>query len=164
MIEAGTTSSTGSVTIRAHRDADTDADSVVVSGSAANAEGVTDPSPLTVPINEEPEAGVTIRPATITFSEGGSGIYTVGLDRQPLGDVVIRLSVRGNSDVSVDTDLQRDGNQNTLTFTPDDYKSQVVTVRAAEDDDAANDTATIIHTLLASAVAQTSTTGSRSTP
>ena len=65
--------------------------------------------------------------------------------------MVIRVRASGNSDVTVDTDAQADGNQNTLTFTMENYgTAQIVTVRAAEDDDAANDTATITHSIVAS--------------
>ena len=149
-IAAGQTASTGLVNIWARRDADTAADSVIVTATATNSQGVADPSPLTVPIVEEADAGVTVWQETVIVGEGSNSTYRIELDRQPLGDVVIRARVSGNSDVSVDTDPQQDGNQNTLTFTLENYESQAVYVHAAEDDDAADETATITHSIVAS--------------
>ncbi len=149
-IAAGQTASTGLVNIWARRDADTAADSVIVTATATNSQGVADPSPLTVPIVEEADAGVTVWQDTVIVGEGSNSTYRIELDRQPLGDVVIRARVSGNSDVSVDTDPQQDGNQNTLTFTLENYESQIVYVHAAEDDDAADETATITHSIVAS--------------
>ena len=59
-IDAGQTTSTGFVSIQAHRDDDTAHDGVIVSAIVENAEGVNDPDDLAVPIIEEADAGVTV--------------------------------------------------------------------------------------------------------
>ncbi len=104
---------------------------------------------------EVTDPGVTmIALDPIPVSEGGSASYLLHLRTEPLGNVVIRVRATGNSDVTVDTDAQTPGNQDTLTFTPENYNTQqTVTVSAAQDDDAADDTATITHIIV---TAQTS--------
>ena len=98
------------------------------------------------------DPGVTVSVADpFTVAEGDSATYSIRLDREPAGDVVISVLAAGNSDVTVDTDAQTGGNQNTLTFTMGNYSTpQTVTVSAAEDDDAADETATVTHSVVAS--------------
>ena len=86
----------------------------------------------------------------IQMPEGVPSPYQIALRAEPQGNVVIRVRATGNSDVTVDTDAQTPGNQDTLTFTPENWNTrQTVTVSAAHDGDAANDTATITHSIVA---------------
>ncbi len=151
-IPAGQTGSVGLVSIRARRDANTADYTVAISGNADNIEGVNDPADVQVTVGEEAEPGATLFPADLlTVEEGSTSIYTLVLNREPLGDVVIQARVTGNSDVTIDTDEIMNGNQDTLTFTLENYRDpQIVTVRAASDDDAANDTASVTHSVVAS--------------
>ncbi len=72
-------------------------------------------------------------------SEGGSAAYTVVLTARPWSDVVITVS-SNNDDVTVSPP--------TLTFTNSDWSTeQTVTVSAAQDADAEDDSATITHTV-----------------
>ena len=91
----------------------------------------------TLSIDDNDERGVQIGPTALTVPEGGSATYTVVLTSEPTGDVTVTPSVSGNADVTVSA---------ALTFTATDWgQAQTVTVSAAQDADAANDTATIGH-------------------
>ena len=54
-------------------------------------------------------AGLTIDPTALTIDEGGTEMYTLTLDTQPLGEVTIAIG-SNNADVTVD--------QPTLTLHP----------------------------------------------
>ena len=90
---------------------------------------------------------MTVSPTSLTVAEGGTGTYTVALTSEPTADVTVTVNVPANTDVSVDTDSNEEGNQNTLTFTADNWNTaQPVTVSAAEDADAVVDaTVTVGH-------------------
>ena len=101
----------------------------------------------------QPAPGVTLTALTPSpVPEGGSATYTVVLDLSPFSNVVIRVSRAsgGSADVTFDTNSGTMGNQDTLTFTPVNWDTaQTVTVSAAEDADAADDTATLDHAVVA---------------
>ena len=105
----------------------------------------------TLSIDDNDERGVQIGPTALTVPEGGNATYTVVLTSEPTGDVTVTPSVSGSSDVTVA--LSTSGSSDVtvsaaLTFTPADWnQAQTVTVSAARDVDAANDTATIGHTI-----------------
>ena len=65
--------------------------------------------------------------------------YTVKLATQPSDAVIVTVSGHDGTDLSLD--------KTSLTFTVDDWATaQTVTVKAGQDDDASNDTATLTHT------------------
>ena len=67
------------------------------------------------------------------------------LDAPPTGDVTVTIA-SDNSDVTVDTDSEMAGNQDTLTFTADDSATaQTVTVSAASDVDNMDEAAKLSH-------------------
>ncbi len=109
-----------------------------VGGGAAGAGSVD----LTI----DDSVGLVLSASTLTVAEGGSGTYTVALASQPTAEVTVTVGgVSG--DVTVDTDGDTGGNQNTLTFTTGDWNTaQTVTVSADEDGDTENDSATLTHT------------------
>ncbi|WP_424833211.1 hypothetical protein [Ruegeria sp.] len=77
----------------------------------------------------------------LEVSEGGSAAYTVALATQPTGTVTVT-----RHDVTVDTNTVTNGNQTTLSFTTVNWNApQTVTVAAAQDVDAAVDSADILH-------------------
>ena len=87
--------------------------------------------------------GVTLPETTLTVLEGGNRTYTVVLNRQPTSDVVINVTKSGSDDLTA--------TPASLTFTTSNWSTpQTVTVRAAQDADAANDTASITHAVVAS--------------
>ena len=104
-------------------------------GSGKGAQGISD-NPLS-----GGAGAIIVTPTSLTVGEGGSSTYTVVLGTQPTGDVTVTIvDPMDNTDVTVEPA--------TLTFTTTDWAAaQSVTVRAAEDDDASDDTATVTHTV-----------------
>ena len=95
---------------------------------------------VTVTITDKDSAGVTIDRTELTVVEGQSNTYTVVLDTQPATDVTIEIT--GGGDVTT--------NPTQLVFTPTTWSTeQTVTVNAGEDDDAAQDSVTIGHSVAA---------------
>ncbi len=99
-----------------------------------------------VDLTIDDSVGLVLSATTLTVAEGGSGTYTVALASQPTAEVTVTVGgVSG--EVTVDTDGDTGGNQNTLTFTTGDWNTaQTVTVSADEDGDTDNDSATLTHT------------------
>ena len=80
---------------------------------------------------------VIVSPTELSVNEGRSRTYTVQLNTQPSGDVMVAIS-SDNTDVTV--------NPANLTFGTTTWSAaQTVTVSAAEDYDALQDTATVTH-------------------
>ena len=129
------------VRVSAAQDADAvnDAASIahaVVAASSANEYDAVTIGSVAVTVTDN-DAGATVSETTLTIMEGNSSTYTVVLDAQPASDVVITVS-SDNSDVTV--------SPATLTFTPSNWSTaKTVTVAAAQDADAVNDTAAIAH-------------------
>ena len=96
------------------------------------------PASATVTVQDNDTRGVTVSAATLTVNEGSTGTYTVKLDSQPTASVTVTPSKTGSSDVTFAPA--------SLTFTTLNWSAtQTVTVTAADDSDAADDTATISH-------------------
>ena len=135
------------VTVAAGQDADAvnDAASIthaVVASSSANEYDRLTIGSVAVTVTDDDDDGVTVSESAVTVAEGGRASYTVVLDAQPTSDVVISLTRRGSSDVTL--------SPATLTFTTSNWSTaQTVTVAAAEDTDGGNDTASIAHAVLA---------------
>ena len=85
--------------------------------------------------------GVTVEPPSLTVDEGSTNTYTVELNTQPSGDVTVTIvAPTDNTEVTAEPA--------SLTFTTTDWATpQTVTVRAAEDADADDDTAAVTHTV-----------------
>ncbi len=128
------------VTVRAGQDPDTANDGARVTHtvSGGDYDTVTAES-VAVTVTDDDTAGVTVSETGLTITEGGSGSYTVKLNTQPSGDVTITPS-SNNTDVTL--------SPTTLTFTSSNWDTaQTVTVRAGQDADAANDSASVTHTV-----------------
>ena len=92
---------------------------------------------IATPTGNEPTAGVTISPTSLTVEEGSSNTYMVKLDKAPSADVTITVG-GASGDVTVA--------DSSLTFTSGNYSTaQTITVRAARDGDTTDDTATLTH-------------------
>ena len=135
-IAAGQASGTATFRLTPVDDAiDEDAETVRVSGTV---QGLT-VTAGTVTVEDDDEQGVTVSPTTLSVPEGAGRTYTVVLGSQPSDDVTVTPSATGSADVTV---------SGALTFTAADWdQAQTVTVAAAQDADAANDTATVSHTM-----------------
>ena len=95
---------------------------------------------------EDSQPGIRLSPSSVSIDEGASRTYTVRLASAPTADVSVTVA-SSNSDVTVDA-------TSPLDFTVDDWNTaQTVTVSAAEDDDAVQDTAMVTHTIGGSTVA-----------
>ena len=140
-IAVGQTASVGTVTITAvDNDIDAPNKTVQVTGDAANVHGIADPSDVMLTIADDDVRGVTLSETDLDLDEGGDGTYTVVLDSKPTAPVTITPSrSSGDSDVSV---------SGPLTFTASNWDTaQTVTVNAAQDSDADDDTAVIDHSV-----------------
>ena len=104
----------------------------------ANADSYRDSTPLSMNLTDDDSAGVTVTPASLTIPEGGGLAYRVMLTSRPSHDVTVTVTHSGDRDIGID--------DQELTFTDSDWETaQTVTVTAAQDDDARDDTATLSH-------------------
>ncbi len=135
-IAAGSTTSTGAVTITA-RDNEVDAPNktVTVSATATGGNGVANPANATLTITDDDLRGVSVSPVALTLAEADDpltlntdereGTYTVELDSQPTGTVTVNLS-SGDTKIATLSDTS-------LEFTTSDWDAQTVTVTAVAD-------------------------------
>ena len=138
-IAAGSLASTGTVTLTAvDNDIDGPDKTVTIRAAVTSDAEVSDPARLRLLIEDEDTRGVTVSAARLDIDEGETGTFTVVLDSQPTGVVRVRpLRESG------DTDITPSG---ALSFTADNWdRPQTVRVTAAEDADAADDSAVISH-------------------
>ena len=134
-IAAGSTSGTATFMLTpTDDDVDEGDEALTVDGSVTGL----DVTAAALTIEEDDERGVTVTPTVLTVPEGASASYTVVLGSQPTGSVTVTPSRSGSSDVTVAP--------SPLTFTTGNWSTaQTVTVSAAADSDAADDTATVTH-------------------
>ena len=140
-IAAGSTASTGAVVVTGvDNDIDAADKTVTVKGAVESTLGANDPADLTLTIEDDDTRGVTVSVTALEIDEGDSGSYTVVLSSQPSTDVTVTPSRgSGDSDVTV---------SGVLTFTPSNWATpQTVTVSAAQDADAQDDSAVIAHSV-----------------
>ena len=125
------------VTVEGVDDGDSANETVTVTNTASGGEyaGVT--ASVRVTVDDDDKPGITFTPASLTVGEAGVGTYGVRLNAAPTSDVTVAIS-SSNPDVTV--------NKSSLTFTTVNYATnQRVDVTAAEDADAADDTANLRH-------------------
>ncbi len=127
------------VTVSAAQDADAVDDTATLTHSVSGYGSVSSAASVTVTVDDDETAGITVSPTTLTIAEGSDKSYTVVLDSQPAGEVTV--TVEGATvDITVDT--------SSLTFTTENWDTaQTVTVSAAQDADAVDDTATLTHSV-----------------
>ena len=144
------------VTVSAGQDDDAAADAAVtlshaVSGAVEYAAVSAEDIPgVTVTIEEDDAARVSIDPTALTVVEGQSNAYTVVLTTQPSADVTVTVTGHAGTDLSLSGQTLTNDE---LTFTPDNWNQpQTVTVSAGQDDDAAADAAVILSHAVSGAV------------
>ncbi|MBF2755818.1 MAG: hypothetical protein ISN29_11265 [Gammaproteobacteria bacterium AqS3] len=131
------------VTVSAADDADIADDRATINLRAAGGDYAGKTGRVTVTVHDD-DAKLVLSTSSLEIDEEQSGTFTVKLKTRPSASVTVRLAQPENTDVTVDTNTGADGNQNTLTFTTDNWdNAQTVTVKTAHDDDIAQDTATI---------------------
>ena len=94
---------------------------------------------VSITITDNDTAGVTVTPTSLPIVEGLSDTYTVKLASQPTHDVTVTINdPTDNTDVTAEPA--------TLTFTPVNWHvTQTVTVSAAHDSDAVDESARVTH-------------------
>ena len=96
------------------------------------------PASAMVTVEDNDTRDVTVSTTALPVNEGSTGTYTVVLNSQPTASVTVTPSRTGSSDVTFSPP--------TLTFTTSTWNTaQQVTVTAAQDSDAVDDSATISH-------------------
>ena len=96
------------------------------------------PASAMVTVEDNDTRDVTVSPTALPVNEGSTGTYTVVLNSQPTASVTVTPSRTGSSDVTF--------SPAPLTFTTSTWSMvQTVTVTAAQDSDAVDDSATISH-------------------
>ena len=99
--------------------------------------GINAGSARTLTIADDDDIGVVVSPGALTLAEGATGTYTVALASEPTASVTVTVS-SDNEDVTAG---------GPLTFTASDWSTaQTVTVAAAQDANATDDTATLTNT------------------
>ena len=147
-IPAGASLASRSFTLTPDADGvDEDDETVSIAGTTtATVENGTDVltvSAAEVVIEDDDTRGVSLSTAELAVAENASATYTAVLDSEPTGDVSIAFA-SNNTDVTVTTE----NTDNDLTFTPVNWDTpQTVTVAAADDDDTADDEASVSHTV-----------------
>ena len=127
------------VTVSAAEDDDAVDDTATLTHSVSGYGSVTSAASVMVTVDDDETAGITVSESDLTIEEGEDGSYTVVLDTQPAGEVTVTV---GGATVDITVDAS------SLTFTTENWDTaQTVTVSAAEDDDAVDDTATLTHSV-----------------
>ena len=132
---------TQTVTVTAQEDDDAGDDAATVTHRVRGADyGSVTAANVTVSVTDNDTRGVTISESSLTIGEGGTGAYTIKLNTQPTGTVMVTINDPSNTEVTA--------NPATLTFATQNWNNpKPVTVRAQEDSDAANDAATVTHSV-----------------
>ena len=92
-------------------------------------------------VDDDGGPGVTVAPTSLRLTEGGAnGAYTVVLNTDPDGEVEVFVDTGNADSVTVSTDV--------LSFSSGDWNlPQTVVVSALDDDDGADERATLFHTV-----------------
>ena len=93
------------------------------------------------------DRGLTLSTTSLSVAETKTATYTVKLATDPAERVKVTISATGDRHLKVDTDAVRDGRQDTLVFTSDNYSTeQTVTVSASQDGDGLDGQTAFTHT------------------
>ncbi len=146
-----TTSGTGgwdtnqTVTVITMEDADREDESATIDLSATGGDYAGETASLTVNVTDDDTGELTLPANAVAVTEGETATFPVRLSAAPPSNVTVTLTQPSNTEVTLDTDTSTNGNQNTLTFTTANWQTnQMVTVSAADDDDASDENRTSI--------------------
>ena len=100
-----------------------------------------------VRVSDDDLAGLKVSPAALTVSEGGTGTYTVRLNAAPTATVTVTVAA-ASAKATADTDTGTPGDQTMLSFDATNWNTaQTVTVTGAADDDGADESVAISHSV-----------------
>ena len=137
---ASTWNTAQTVAVRAEQDDDAWDDSATLTHTASGADYGSVSKYLPVTVTDNDSAGIVLTPTALQVTEGGSATYTVELATEPSGQVTVTVGGTTGTDLTV-------VNGGSLTFTASTWNTaQTVEVRAGQDDDASDDSATLTHT------------------
>ena len=142
---SGNWNSPRTVTVRAANDQDSTNEMVTLAHAASGGEydGVT--ADLEVTATDDDTPSLLVSPTRLRVREAGSGAYRLRLNTQPSAAVTVTVSGT-TAEVTVDTDSETLGDQTTLAFSTTDWNTnRTVTVSAAADDDATDETVNLLH-------------------
>ena len=112
------------VTVRAAQDADAVNDAAFITHAVVDADSVDEydgvaVAGVDVTVTDDDTAGLTVNYSPTVNTVRNT--LTVVLDAEPTSRVVVRVTTNKSGDVTVDTDGNTAGYQDTLTFTPDNW-------------------------------------------
>ena len=129
------------VTVEAGQDNDGSADTATLTHTASGGDYASVSNTLPVTVTDDDAADIVLSETDLTLTEGDAAgsTYTVSLATRPSDTVIVTISGHEGTDLSLD--------KTSLTFTVDNWATaQTVMVEAGQDNDGANDTATLTHT------------------
>ena len=127
------------VTVSAGEDNDGANDAATLLHTASGGDYAGETASVAVTVTDDDDVGLTLSTTALGVAEGDDGEYTVRLATQPTATVTVAVTGQAGTDLTLDT--------TSLTFTTATWNTaQTVTVTAGEDDDGANDAATLLHT------------------
>ena len=133
------------MTVTATQDDDAVDDEITLTHKANGGDYEDVTTDLTVTVTDDEETDVLVSRAELSVEEGNATgtSYTVKLSSEPTGTVTVTIGGHADTDLT----LSGVSASSTLTFTASNWNTeQTVTVRAGQDPDAHNDTATLKHT------------------
>ena len=134
------------VTVKAGNDDNGANDTAALTHTASGGDyaGITADLPVTVTDTDTTDIALSETGLTVTEGDATGVRYTVALATEPSGSVSVSITGYAGTDLSLSgTTLSSD----MLTFTVDNWDTaQTVTIKAGQDNDGANDTATLAHT------------------
>ena len=128
------------VTVSGAEDDDVNNETVAISHSVSGYGSVTTAANVSVTVNDNDMAGVSVSPTSLSVNESGTTTYTVVLNTEPSGTVTVTPSSGDTGAATL--------SPSTLTFTSGNWDTaQTVTVSGEEDDDANDETVAINHSV-----------------
>ena len=131
------------VTVKAADDADGTDDAVTLTHTASGGDYAGVSAELKVTVSDD-DRGIVFTPTSLTVEEGDATgeTYTVKLATEPSEEVTVTVSGQSGTDLT----LSGLSPTSTLTFTTSNWNTaQTVTVKAADDEDGADDAVTLAH-------------------
>ena len=133
------------VTVKADNDDNAVSESLTLTHTPSGG-GYSTAADLPVTVTDDDSAAIVLSESALTLTEGDdTGVsYTVKLSTQPSGAVTVTIGGHSGADLSI-SGTALTGNQ--LSFTALNWSAaQTVTVKAGEDDNAADESETLTHT------------------
>ena len=128
------------VTVSGQEDDDVNDETVAISHSVSGYGSVTTAADVSVTVNDNDTAGVSVSPTSLSVNESGTTTYTVVLTTEPSSTVTVTPSSGDTGAATL--------SPSSLTFTSGNWKTaQTVTVSGQEDDDVNNETVAISHSV-----------------